>query len=100
MDYCGPAGIPHSHFLGGPLVWHQDDRDKALVWQQRHYELCQSCGTRHADFDPEQGGHPRAFVATIKGCPGCATIENARERMEKKVGPGDSIGLRRQVTEG
>ncbi|QJY46654.1 hypothetical protein [Pseudonocardia broussonetiae] len=97
MDYCGPRGLPRSKFLG----WPKDDQDAAIVWVIRERSVHAACGTRREDWDPEQGGHPRAFVATVDVCPGCAALENRQARFDKQrekgdLEPGSSLVLRRQ----
>lgn len=97
MDYCGPRGLPRSEFLG----WAKDDRDAALLWLVRQRERCGSCGTHPEDWDPERGGHPRAFVATLSHCPGCAATEDRRKRADKarehgELAAGSHVVLRRQ----
>lgn len=100
MDYCGPQGLPRSEFLR----WARDDRDAALLWVVRQRQVCAGCGTRPEDWDPELGGHPRAFVATLHRCPGCAATENRRKRAEKdrekgELAAGMHVVLRRQNTQ-
>lgn len=51
MDYCGPAGIPHSQFL----AWSQDDQDKALGWLIDKGEKCPGCGTYPDEWLDEDG---------------------------------------------
>lgn len=75
MDYCGPRGVPHSHFLGGPAVWSDMDREKALAWQDKDRRTCGGCGTRREQWDTKQGGDRRAFIADIDICPGCEQVE-------------------------
>lgn len=96
MAYCGPRGIPWSRFLS----WDRASRDAAILWQQRQQQTCPSCGTHPDDWDPEHGGHPRAWVAKIHHCPGCAALEHGRKRLEKDVDAGDTVSLRRQVPQG
>lgn len=75
MAYCGPRGIPHSFFLGGPHGWTGDDRDKALAWQEMDRQTCRGCGTRPEEWDPKQGGDRKAYVAEVRVCPGCEVRE-------------------------
>lgn len=99
MDYCAPRGIRWSVFTGWPEV----DRDAALLWQLQQAETCPGCGTHADDWDPERGGHPAAFVASQRGCPGCAALERKQEQLAKKAekSPSEYRGwrayLKRQV---
>lgn len=89
MAYCGPRGIPHSHFLGGPLVWTASDRDKALAWQRRENSRCPSCGTREDEWDRDED----AYHAVMLRCPGC----EQRQRVEKAITDADGLGVHVQL---
>lgn len=84
MAYCGPRGLPHSFFLGGPHLWTQADRDKALAWQELDRQTCKGCGTRPEEWDPEQGGSRDAWEYVIDVCPGCERREATEARMQDK----------------
>lgn len=84
MAVCAAYKISHSHFLGGPRLWTQDDRDKAIAWQIRQAETCRSCGTHPAEWDERKGGHRHAYEAVIRICPGC----EVRERTEVELQEG------------
>lgn len=82
MAICETYRISHSHFLGGPPVWTQLDRDKAVwhvAWKQA---LCQQCGTHPDEWDPDKGGDRTAYVAVTVRCTGCASLEQHREALE------------------
>lgn len=79
MDYCGPRGIPHSHFLGGLNEWTPDDYQKALAWQLHEQRRCSSCGTHPDEWDPEQGGDPHAYEAGLTHCRGCEVNAKATD---------------------
>jgi hypothetical protein len=66
--------ISHSEFLS----WSRDDRDKAVWWEIRQGETCGNCGTRPAEWDPEQGGDRVAYLAKLTTCRGCQQIEARR----------------------
>lgn len=72
MAACARLGISHSHFLGGPPVFTQADRDKAVWYEIHERTRCPSCGTRPEEWDPEQGGHDHAYTWEIHRCWGCA----------------------------
>lgn len=99
MGYCGPRGIPHSHFLGGPNEWTPDDRAKALAWHLYELERCPSCGTHPHQWDPEQGGDLNAYEPGLKHCRGCevsAQADDKHEEHRKRRGRrGTSPTLRR-----
>jgi hypothetical protein len=88
MEYCGPRGIPHSIFLGrvvgpGSPQWTVDDRDKALWWMIHDREKCPNCGTRHEEFDPEQGGDLHAYEWKYTHCRGCEILAQGQDSLEK-----------------
>jgi hypothetical protein len=80
LDYCAPRGISHSHFLGGPDAWTDDDRDKALAWADRDRRT-HVCGTRREEWDPAQGGRRDAYEFLPAVCPGCEALERAQAVM-------------------
>lgn len=97
---CEVYRIPHSHFLGGPLVWTQADRDKAIWHQVQKAETCPSCGTRPAEWDPDEGGHRHAYTAEVGRCPGCAVLEQQQEAfssaMKGEYPRGSRVVLKRR----
>lgn len=96
MGYCGPRGIPHSHFLGGPAVWSQADRDKALWWHMHQLESCPSCGTRKGDWDEDR----EAFAAEFVHCRGCEVLGRAQKDLDdhpKQFRRGTRAELRRNL---
>lgn len=79
MDYAGPSGIPYEDvFLS---EWSEEDREHALAHQAHTRALCGGCGTHPADWDPERGGHPEAFVVGYHRCPGCLQLQSARRQL-------------------
>lgn len=84
MGVCRQYRIPHSHFLGGPLVWTDDDRNKAIAHEHhlaaREVERCDQCGTHPDDWRDPITGRPEAVVwePHVEECEGCARIEAAR----------------------
>ena len=80
MAVCEQYRIPHSHFLGGPLVWTQADRDKAIWWRRWQAETCPRCQTRPWEWDEHEGGHRRAYRAEVEICPGCEVLERAESQ--------------------
>jgi hypothetical protein len=82
MAYCGPRGIPHSHFLGGPARWTDIDREKALHWQDLEHATCQGCGTRSEEWDPAAGGDRRAYTFEPVVCPGCEQKERVQASLD------------------
>jgi hypothetical protein len=84
MAYCGPRGLAWSEFLS----WDQISRDAALLWARMEAETC-SCGTRLEEWDRDKGGHPAAYVATVRECPGCAALARRDERLRGQLEKGD-----------
>lgn len=96
---CEVYRISHSHFLGGPPVWTQADRDKAIWYQVEKARTCQACGTHPDDWDPAKGGRRDAYVVSVTRCPGCAALEQFQEAREAKAsteppGRGERVGLK------
>lgn len=81
MAYCGPRGIAHSHFLGGPAVWTDLDRDKALAWAALERQTCTGCGTRADEWSPAAGGSRNAWEFHPGICPGCEQKERTEDAM-------------------
>lgn len=98
MRYCGPRGIPHSHFLGGPPVWSALDRDKALWWLIHDSETCPECGTRPeewAEWEPEDGDRGKPYLAELRKCWGCQERSRLQERVTDDMGAGVWVALNR-----
>lgn len=81
MGYCGPAGVSHSEFLGGPPGWTEQDRELALAWAMRREATCGSCGTRRDQWTRDAD----AFVPTETRCPGCEEIRMAEQQLPKEA---------------
>lgn len=79
LAVCADYRIPHSEFL----AWRSTDRDKAIWWLTRQRAACPACGTRPEEWDPEQGGHRRAYIARKHRCYGC----EARQQVEASIDP-------------
>lgn len=93
MAYCGPRGIPHSHFLGGPALWTEADRDKAIWWSIHEAQKCPRCGTREEEWDPQRGGSIHAYHAVEHKCWGCVAKDGAEKKLERDPAPGLSVRL-------
>ena len=66
LALCERLGVSHSHFLGGPVDWTAQDREKALALHRFKASLCPcGCGTERSEWDPEQGGHEEAYIGQI-----------------------------------
>lgn len=94
MAYCGPRGLPHSQFLGGPAVWTDLDRDKALAWQALQAATCKSCGTRAEEWHPAKGGDDHAYIADLDVCMGCAQVERMQAAARSDPTLKDRRGVR------
>lgn len=92
MAVCVKYRISHSHFLGGPAVWTDTDRDKAIWWHVRESERCGSCGTRKAEWDADK----HAYVAKKVRCPGCEAKERAEASISKDEGRGIHVEMHRR----
>lgn len=99
LAVCAKAGIPHSHFLGGPLVWTDEDRDKAVAFLRFDAARCSGCGTFSDEWFGPDGllADDPAFVAVTEQCLSCAEIERLGAQLAKRQGgsAGFSIRLRR-----
>jgi hypothetical protein len=71
LEVCRHYRLPHSQFLG----WSDDDRAKAIWSHVRARQTCARCGTRDEEWDPQRGGHRRAYTAEAHVCRGCEAVE-------------------------
>jgi len=81
MSICETYRISHSHFLGGPMVWTDEDRDKAIWHAKYKAERCSSCGTHPDEWNPRKGGDRQAYGAVEERCAGCAALEQRQESL-------------------
>jgi hypothetical protein len=86
---CRQYGISHSHFLGGPPVWTDDDQDKAIAYEALLRVTCSSCGTR----DEEWKEDPVAYLGHLWRCPGCETLELEKKNVPEEGAEGIHVGL-------
>lgn len=76
-------------FLGRPVrpgvdpQWLDTDRGYALAWQANKAATCPNCGTRHDEWDPEQGGDRDAYVPDHSMCRGCQVLAEGHEELPK-----------------
>jgi hypothetical protein len=71
--------VPHSAFLR----WSKDDRDKAIWHYLRERDRCPHCGTRSQEWAADAG----AYVAALRWCKGCATMQRRQKQMDEGGGP-------------
>lgn len=83
LDICERHGISHSHYLGGPQLWTDLDREKVEAYKLWKSEACQKCGTHPDWWDPAKGGDRNAFIATDRRCPGCEVFEELHDQVHK-----------------
>ena len=86
MAFCGPAMVPHSHFLGGPRVWTDLDRAKQRAWHRRQRET-HSCGVHPDVWDHELGGDLGNLHLTSGFCAACEYAD-ARTKEAGELAPG------------
>lgn len=88
MAVCKDHGISHSHFLGGPAVWTDDDRAKAIAYKIHEGRRCQECGVHPFDWPEDQPPDDPPYEPAERFCPGCE--EMARyARWRQSQGEGD-----------
>jgi hypothetical protein len=77
LRLCLKAGIPHSHFLGGPLGWTDDDQDLALASFELDADRCPGpCGMpTSAMQDPDAGAVEQV------SCVHCEQLALARKQV-------------------
>ena len=81
LALCDQMGIPHSHFLGGPLRWTEDDQEKALAYHQFKGNVCRTCGTEPHEWDPAHGGHREAYIGGQSRCEGDVILAQEAENI-------------------
>lgn len=86
MRVCAAYGIPHSEFLS----WSKTDRDKALWWDIRQRETCQSCGTRPEQLEED----PASWTWKVESCPGCELRAKGQQVATMQAKRGDPKGLK------
>lgn len=95
MGICETYKVSHSHFLGGPRRWTNQDRDKAIWFRVRQAQTCQSCGTHPYDWDEAEGGRPDAWRAVSHHCKGCQVLQVAQERLDQKNSREDAAPIKK-----
>lgn len=93
LELCDRWGIPHSHFLGGPLKWSDLDREKAMAYRAEVASKCSGCGTRDDEWDPDQGGSRFAYVPETWRCPGCELLAMEQDNIPEDSSKGVKIAL-------
>lgn len=85
MDYCGPRGIPRSHFLGGPQEWTDGDRAAALGWLLDQHSRCPNCGTYEDEWRGENKRPkvPPPYVPDTVRCLGCEALQQEQEEVAR-----------------
>ena len=93
LEVCRDYKIAHSAFL----AWPDDDRDKAIWAHVQARQTCPQCGTRPDEWDPEQGGHRRAYHAHVEVCRGCQAKDQRDKRLtDEQRQPGVQVVLKRR----
>lgn len=83
MSVCEHYRIPHSQLL----EWEKPDRDKAIWKYLRRVSTCSGCGTRPEEWNPAEGGHRGAYLATETVCTGCRQIEERQKWLRDQNTP-------------
>lgn len=68
MDVCTSLGVSHSHFLGGPPCFTQQDRDLAVAQELRRLATCPGCGTRDDEWKRDPDAYIPDAIGRDKGC--------------------------------
>lgn len=75
LRFCGKAGVSHSHFLGGPRLFTDDDQDLALASLDLDLDRCPGeCGVPTAAMND-----PDAASVEQLTCIHCEQLEIARK---------------------
>jgi hypothetical protein len=86
MALCNGWGMRHSEFLS----WPELDQDKAVAYAAYAASVCQGCGTRPEEWEPEHAGDRHAYEASVLTCPGC----QVRGDLERELREGDEASGR------
>lgn len=96
LEVCDSAGIPHSFFLGGPLRWSDDDRDKAIAYKRVQRQRCSACGT-FPDEWYDADGRPvdeLVFKPVAVDCFTCAERDGFVRELQKSGRDLDGVSVR------
>lgn len=55
--------------------------------------MCAQCGTREAEWDPDLGGDPYAYVASGRKCFGCEEIQREQKEIPESASAGMKVVL-------
>ena len=97
MAYCGPRGIPHSWFLGGPYQWTELDRVKAIAWDRHRAESCNRCGAHPDDWIDPETGRPYDPPPHTFGVERCYSCEEREAVLDARWGPPDNRNDRHKI---
>lgn len=75
VGYCFDHGIPHSHYLGGPLKWSAEDRDKNVAYLIEKSLICSLCGT--GAWEWEENFY--AYAPIVTSCQGCEIKDASKD---------------------
>ena len=95
MDYCGPARLARSEFLG----WDPLDQALALAWHQRLQQKCSGCGLHPDLTDPARGGDPDSLELTSVLCRPCEIREGRQQDYDAGRVPGEHQVWQRTTAE-
>jgi hypothetical protein len=87
MAVCRQYRIPYGHFLGGPNIWTDLDRQMALEYEILVRVKCE-CGTYAHEWEED----PHAYIAHSWRCPGCEIIAQEQENIPEGE-KGVHVGL-------
>lgn len=89
MDLCeNRYRIPYSHWRGGPPVWTDEDRAKAIAWRRYEQATCPKCKTRREDWVDEEGHllDDPTWTVTFDQCHGCQQFHEGEKFLDSKDG--------------
>lgn len=71
------------------MSWDEDDRAKALAYEEWRARACPKCRTRPEDWAEDRF----AYIVHEYPCPGCELLDQHGEQLERSGGKRDRKGI-------
>jgi hypothetical protein len=87
MEVCRQYQIPYSHFQGGPRIWDDADRAKAIAHEHFLKTICQRCGRSRSDYydHEDQPLEEPLWAVVVRRCSGCEDMGRLEKQLPDKA---------------